>query len=98
MSNGEENGLLETTRDAAERATRLENATSRFRAAASRAVHNGKSAAQRWGRQSLSTAGEWADNATEHIKEDPVRSAAITLLIGLGLGVLIAWWSGRRQS
>lgn len=97
MSNGEESGLLRTTGEAAQQATELENGASRFRAAASRVLYNGKSVAQRWGRQSLGTAGEWAGNATDHIKEDPLRAAAITFIIGLSLGVLIGWLSGRRQ-
>lgn len=54
--------------------------------------------AQRWGRQSLSAAEDFAGNATDHIKHDPVRAAAISFVIGLGLGALVAWGSTRHQS
>ena len=69
-----------------------------LRDVASRVVQDGKTVAQRWGRQSLSAAEDFAENATDHIKHDPVRAAAISFVIGLGLGALVAWGSTRHQS
>ena len=94
MSKAEESTLSEKTSEAGERLTE----GSGLRDVASRVVQDGKTVAQRWGRQSLSAAEDFADNATDHIKHDPVRAAAISFVIGLGLGVLVAWGSTRHQS
>jgi hypothetical protein len=58
MSKAQESGLLERTGDAGEQVKQLENEASRLRAAASRVVQNGKTVAQRWGRQGLTAAEE----------------------------------------
>jgi ElaB/YqjD/DUF883 family membrane-anchored ribosome-binding protein len=93
MSKAEESDLLERTDDAREHFSQLEKEGSRFRAAASRAVHNGRSVAQRWGRQTRIVAA----NATDRIKDDPLRSAAITFVIGLSIGATVGRWAGRQQ-
>jgi hypothetical protein len=67
MSKAEESDLLERTDDIKEHFRELEKEGSRFRAAASRAVHNGRNVAQRWGRQTRIVAA----NATDRIKDDP---------------------------
>jgi ElaB/YqjD/DUF883 family membrane-anchored ribosome-binding protein len=95
MSKAEESGLVEKSGDAEEHVTQLENEASRLRAAASRVVQNGKTVAQRWGRQGLTAAEGLAGNATNHIKHDPVRSVAISFVIGLGVGAVVGWGSAR---
>lgn len=76
----EQSGLLNTTGNDGEQSRDFEIEASRFRSAASRAVRNGKAVAQRWGRQSRIAAEELAGNATHRIKDDPVRSAAISFV------------------
>ncbi|HEY1234756.1 MAG TPA: hypothetical protein VGH22_15360 [Candidatus Binatia bacterium] len=93
MSKIEESSFSERTGDTTDPFTQIEPDISRLRSAASRAVENGKAVAQRWGRQSRSM----CVNATDHIKDDPLRSAAITFVIGLSLGALVGRWSGRHQ-
>jgi ElaB/YqjD/DUF883 family membrane-anchored ribosome-binding protein len=93
MSTGEESGFLGTAGNGGEQPGDLETEASRFRSAASRAVRNSKAVAQRWGRQTRDVAA----NATDRIKDDPLRSAAITFVIGLALGALVGRWSGRQR-
>jgi ElaB/YqjD/DUF883 family membrane-anchored ribosome-binding protein len=93
MSIGEDSGFLDTAGNGGEQARELETEASRFRSAASRAVKNSKAVAQRWGRQTRDVAA----NATDRIKDDPLRSAAITFVIGLALGALVGRWSGRQR-
>ncbi|HLN96858.1 MAG TPA: hypothetical protein VK208_00090 [Pyrinomonadaceae bacterium] len=93
MSKAGESDLLERTDDAREHFSQLEREGSRFRAAASRAVHNGRTVAQRWGRQTRIVAA----SATDRIKDDPLRSAAITFVIGLSIGAMVGRWAGRQQ-
>ena len=64
---------------------------SRFKDSAARVVQNGKTAAQRWGRQGLHAAEDLAGTARNRIEHDPVRSAVASLLIGVSLGALITW-------
>ena len=93
MSKIEESGFFEKAHDAAEQFSQLEPEVSRLRSAASRAVQNGKAVAQRWSRQTRDAAA----NATDRIKDDPLRSAAITFVVGLALGALVGRWSGRQR-
>ena len=92
MSKIEESGFSQTG-DAGEPFTQLEPEASRLRSTASRAVRNGKVAAQRWARQSRIV----AVNATDRIKDDPVRAAEISFVIGLSLGALAGRWSGQQR-
>jgi ElaB/YqjD/DUF883 family membrane-anchored ribosome-binding protein len=93
----EQSGLLNTTGNDGEQSRDFEIEASRFRSAASRAVRNGKAVAQRWGRQSRIAAEELVGNATDRIKDDPVRSAAISFVIGLSLGALVGRWAVRQN-
>ena len=92
MSTSEQSDFSENIENGAEQPEESENGGSRFRAAASRAVRTGKAAAQRWGQQSRVVAG----NAKDRIKDDPVRSAAISFAVGLALGALIGRLSTRQ--
>jgi|SoiMethySBSTD1v2_1073268.scaffolds.fasta_scaffold85200_3 ElaB/YqjD/DUF883 family membrane-anchored ribosome-binding protein len=92
MSINEESGFPESMANGGEQARESEYGASRFRGAASRAVQTGKAAAQRWGRQSRVV----AVNATDRIKDDPVRSVVISFAVGLTLGALIGRLSGRQ--
>lgn len=91
MSTIEESGLSETTH-VGEQARDPGNEASRFKAAASRVYQDSKAAAQRWGRQSRVV----AVGAKDRIKDDPVRSVAISFVIGLSLGALVGRLSGRQ--
>ena len=92
MSTSEESGFPESIENGGEQFGESENGRSRVRAAASRAVRTGKAAAKRWGQQSRVV----AVNATDRIKDDPVRSVVISFAVGLTLGALIGRLSGRQ--
>ena len=92
MSTSEQSGFPESTENGGKQDGESENGGARFRAAASRAVRTGKAAAQRWGQQSRVVAG----NAKDRIKDDPVRSVAISFAVGLALGALIGRLSTRQ--
>ena len=89
MPQADESSLQETSSQSGEEAVQGGNDKSRFKAAASRVVQNSRTAAQRLGRQSVSAAGQLAGNARGRIEEDPLRSAGVTFVIGLGVGLLI---------
>jgi ElaB/YqjD/DUF883 family membrane-anchored ribosome-binding protein len=97
MSKAEVSPTSETTGNTGQPATELENERSRFKGAAIRVFQNGKTAAQRWSRQSVRAAGDLAGNARERIKNDPVRTAAISFAIGLTLGAFISRYATRHQ-
>jgi ElaB/YqjD/DUF883 family membrane-anchored ribosome-binding protein len=84
-----QNSLSEKTAGIEELASDLEKKYSRFTDAASRAVHNGKTIAQRWCKQGLSAAKDFSGNAADRVKHDPVSAAAVSFAVGLGLGILI---------
>ena len=92
-----ENIIREKTEVADEVRSEVENEASRLKGAASRVVQQGKTTAQRWGRQGLHAAEGVAGNAKDHIINDPVRSAIISFLLGVGVGALISWCSSRNH-
>ena len=92
MSIGEESDFSETSGNGGQEPRKSKNEASRFKATASRVFQDGKAAARHWGRQSRVV----ADNAKDRIKDDPVRSAAISFAVGLTVGVLIGRLSGRQ--
>ncbi len=92
MSAVEENGLSEIAKNDGEQRNESETGTTRFKASACRVLESGKAVAQRWDQQTRAMAG----NATERIRNDPVRSVVIGFVIGLSLGALIGRLSGRQ--
>ena len=90
MSTGEE--IVSSEMGNGEQPRESENRVSRFKATASRALQDSRDVAQRWGRQSRA----FANNATDRIKDDPVRSVIIGFVIGLSVGALIGRLSGRQ--
>ena len=91
MSISEESGLSETT-NGGEQPRDPGDEASRLKAAASRVFQDGRAAAQRWSQQSRVV----AVSAKDRIKDDPVRSVAISFVVGLTLGALIGRLSGRQ--
>lgn len=91
MATVEENGLSEIAGNDGEQSNESTGAV-RFKAAACRVLESGKAVAQRWDQQTRAMAG----NATERIRNDPVRSVVIGFIIGLSLGALIGRLSGRQ--
>src|SRR5689334_17446072 len=98
MPQAGESGFPEKTSYTGGDSIEAESDASRFKAAAVRVMQTSKTAAQRWGRESVTAAGQLAGSATGRIKDDPLRSAAVTFGIGLGLGLLIGSCLGRQQS
>ena len=92
MSIGEESDFSEAGENGEQEPRNSESGASRFKTAASRVFQDGKAAAQHWGRQSRVA----AVSAKDRIKDDPVRSVAISFAIGLSLGALIGRLSVRQ--
>ena len=69
---------------------------SRLKTEASQAVEDGVVSARRLARRSRYAAGDWIDDAAHRVKRDPLRSVAIGLAIGLGLGALAVWLATRN--
>jgi ElaB/YqjD/DUF883 family membrane-anchored ribosome-binding protein len=97
MSKVEVNPTSETTDNTEQAATEVENGPSRFKGAAIRVFQNGKTVAERWSSQSVRAAGDLAGSARERIKNDPIRTAAISFAIGMTLGALISRYASRHQ-
>ena len=88
MEENEKNSLLEKAR---ERLMEAGDEVSRLKSEASQAVEDGVAAARRLARRSRYAAGDWIDDAAHRVKRDPLRSVAIGLAIGFGLGALVVW-------
>ena len=97
MSKIEVSAAPETTEDAEQLTTQLQNERSRFKDAATRVFGDSKAMAQRWGRQGLRAAEGLAGSTRGHIENDPIRTAAISFVIGMTLGALIGRYASRHQ-
>jgi ElaB/YqjD/DUF883 family membrane-anchored ribosome-binding protein len=67
----------------------------RLKVKASHAVENAKVGARRFAKRGRYTAEDLVDETAYRIKKDPLRSIAITLAVGLGVGALAGWLAGR---
>ncbi len=88
MEENDKNSLLEKAR---ERLMEAGGEVSRLKTEASQAVEDGVVAARRLARRGRYAAEDLIDDAAHRVKRDPLRSVAIGLAIGFGLGALAAW-------
>ena len=96
MEENDKSSLLGKVRHVGERLMEVGGEVSRLKNEASQAVEDGVVAARRLARRSRYTAGDLIDDAAHRVKRDPLRSVAIGLAIGLGLGALAVWLATRN--
>ena len=92
MEENDKSNLLEKAR---ERLVEAGGEVSRLKNEVSQAVEDGVVSARRLARRSRYAAEDLIDDAAHRVKRDPLRSVAIGLVIGFGLGALAVWLATR---
>ena len=82
--------------NAGERVIEIGAEAARLKVRASHAVEDATIEGKRFVKRSRHAAEDLVDDAAYRIKRDPLRSVAITLAVGLGIGALAGWLAGRR--
>jgi ElaB/YqjD/DUF883 family membrane-anchored ribosome-binding protein len=95
MEENDKNSLLGKARNVGERLMEVGDEVSRLKTEASQAVEDGMIAARRLARRGRAATEDLIDDATYRIKHEPLRSVAMGLAIGFGLGALIVWLATR---
>ena len=97
MSEDEKGSLLGKAAKLGERAVELGTEATRLKVRASHAVEDAVVEARRLAKRGRYAAEDLVDETAYHIKRDPLRSMAITLAIGLGVGALAGFLAGRTS-
>ena len=92
MEENDKSNLLEKAR---ERLVEAGGEVSRLKNEVSQAVEDGVVSARRLARRGRYAAEDLIDDAAHRVKRDPLRSVAIGLVIGFGLGALAVWLATR---
>jgi ElaB/YqjD/DUF883 family membrane-anchored ribosome-binding protein len=90
-----ENSLLGKARHVGDRLMEVGGELSRLKTEASQAVEDGMIAARRLAKRGRAATEDLVDDAAYRIKHDPIRSVAMGLAIGFGLGALVVWLATR---
>jgi ElaB/YqjD/DUF883 family membrane-anchored ribosome-binding protein len=96
MEENDKNGLLGKARNVGERLAEVGGEVSRLKTEASQAVEDAVTEAKRLAKRSRYAAEDLIEDATHHIKRDPLRSVAMGLAIGFGLGALVVLLATRN--
>jgi ElaB/YqjD/DUF883 family membrane-anchored ribosome-binding protein len=96
MEENDKNGLLGKARHVGERLAEVGGEVSRLKTEASQAVEDAVTEAKRLAKRSRYAAEDLIEDATHHIKRDPLRSVAMGLAIGFGLGALVVLLATRN--
>src|SRR4029077_770050 len=96
MEENDKSSLLSKVRQVGERLMEVGGEVSRLKTEASQAVEDGVVAARRVAQRSRYAPGDLIYEARHAVKRDPLRSVAIGLAIGLGLGALAVWLATRK--
>jgi ElaB/YqjD/DUF883 family membrane-anchored ribosome-binding protein len=91
-----ENSLLGKARHVGDRLMEVGGELSRLKTEASQAVEDGMIAARRLAKRGRAATEDLVDDAAYRIKHDPIRSVAMGLAIGFGLGALVVWLATRN--
>ena len=94
MTEDEKKSLLGKAVHAGERVVELGAEAARLKVRASHAVEDTMFEARRLAKRGRYAAEDLVDDAYR-IKRDPLRSVAITFAVGLGIGALAGWLTGR---
>ncbi len=87
----EENDKSSFLGKARERLVEAGGEVSRLKTEASEAVEDRVAAARRLARRSRAATEDLIEDATHHIKHEPLRSVAMALAIGFVMGALAVW-------
>jgi ElaB/YqjD/DUF883 family membrane-anchored ribosome-binding protein len=88
MEGNEKSTLLGKAMHVGERLAELGGKAARLKTAASHAVEDAVTEAKRLAKRGCYAAEDVMEDATHWVKRDPLRSVALGLAIGLGMGVL----------
>src|SRR4051812_44273706 len=91
----EKSGLLGKAAHVGGRVVELGVEAARLKVRATHAVEDTVVEARRLVNRGRYAAEDLVDETTYRIKRDPLRSVAITFAVGLGIGALAGWLSGR---
>jgi hypothetical protein len=80
----------------AERIAESAHQASRATSAVADAIEDGMGVVRRAAKQGGDAAEEFLDDTTERLQRNPVLTAAATLAVGIGAGILIGWAIKRR--
>lgn len=96
MEENDKSSLLGKVRHVGERLMEAGGEVSRLKTEASQAVEDGVVAARRLARRGRAATEDLIDDAAHRVKRDPLRSVAIGLAIGVGVGALAVWLATRN--
>ena len=96
MADEEKSSLLGKAVHAGERVVELGAEAARLKVRASHAVEDTMVEARRLAKRGRYAAEDLVDETVYRIKRDPLRSIAVTFAVGLGIGALAGWLTGRR--
>jgi ElaB/YqjD/DUF883 family membrane-anchored ribosome-binding protein len=95
MADEEKSGLLGKAVHAGERVVELGAEAARLKVRASHAVEDTMVEARRLAKRGRYATEDLVDETVYRIKRDPLRSIAVTFAVGLGIGALAGWLTGR---
>ena len=91
MEQNEKSSLLGKATDLGERLAEVGGEASRLKTAASHVIEDAVTEAKRLAKRSRYAAEDLMEDAGHRVKRDPLRSVALGLAIGLGMGALALW-------
>jgi len=96
MEENDKSSLLGKARHVGERLMEAGGEISRLKTEASQAVEDTVTEAKRLAKRSRYAAEDLIDDAAHRVKRDPLRSVAMGLAIGFGLGAMAVWLAMRN--
>jgi ElaB/YqjD/DUF883 family membrane-anchored ribosome-binding protein len=96
MEENEKRSLLGKGMHVGERLAEVGGEAARLTTAASHAVEDAVTEAKRLAKRSRYAAEDLLEDAAHRVKRDPLRSVALGLAIGLGMGALAVWVATRN--
>jgi ElaB/YqjD/DUF883 family membrane-anchored ribosome-binding protein len=96
MEENEKSGLFGKAMHVGERLAEVGGEAARLKTAASHAVEDAVTEAKRLAKRSRYAAEDLMEDAAHWVKRDPLRSGAVGLAIGLGMGALAVWVTTRN--
>ena len=96
MEGNEKDGLFGKAMHVGERLVEVRGEAARLKTAASHAVEDAVTDAKRLAKRSRYAAEDLVEDAAHRVKRDPLRSVALGLAIGLGMGALSVWVATRN--
>jgi ElaB/YqjD/DUF883 family membrane-anchored ribosome-binding protein len=96
MEENEKSSLLGKAMHVGEQLAEVGGEAARFKTAASQAVEDAVTEAKRLAKRSRYAAEDLMEDAAHRVKRDPLRSVALGLAIGVGMGALAVWVATRN--